>query len=201
MGSAETHAVARALATHHRAPPVSVTQAASGGDHLPLGGGTNAGRELERQRDSRGCPARVRGFCGPVRRRYCRRRKRSARGPRTPHRPPVGRRGWHTAFTGAGAIVVSASTRSSSPSGRTPPWAYRGSTERGGSRPGTSRPPAGGSWWSTATSPREAARPGTTAGSATSSTSLGRSSPERKNGFGSARGHGANHQPTRPAPH
>ena len=53
MGGAETHAVARVLATHHRAPPVSVAQATSGDDHLPLGGGTNAGRELERQRDPR----------------------------------------------------------------------------------------------------------------------------------------------------
>ena len=28
---------------------------------------SDAGRELERQRDSRVCPARVRGLCGPVR--------------------------------------------------------------------------------------------------------------------------------------
>ena len=61
MGGAETHAVARVLATNHRAPPVSVAQATSGDDHRPLGGGTNAGRELERQRDSRVCPARVSG--------------------------------------------------------------------------------------------------------------------------------------------
>ena len=46
---------------------VSWAQATSGDDHRPLGGGTNAGRELERQRDSRVCPARVRGLCGPVR--------------------------------------------------------------------------------------------------------------------------------------
>ena len=37
---------------------VSWAQATSGDDHRPLGGGTNAGRELERQRDSRVCPAR-----------------------------------------------------------------------------------------------------------------------------------------------
>ena len=43
MGGAETHAVARVLATNHRAPPVSVAQTASGDDQLPLGGGTNAG--------------------------------------------------------------------------------------------------------------------------------------------------------------
>ena len=47
MGGGETHAVARVLATNHRAPPVSVAQAHSGDDHRPLGGGTNAGRELE----------------------------------------------------------------------------------------------------------------------------------------------------------
>ena len=95
MGGADTHAVARVLATNHRAPPVSVAQAASGDDHRPLGGGTNAGRELERQRDSRGCPARVRGFCGPVRRRYCRR----PGGPRAARGHPTGRpsaAGWHT---------------------------------------------------------------------------------------------------------
>ena len=80
--------------------------------------------------------------------------------PRTAHRPPVGRRAGtrRSRSPSAGAIAVSASTRSSSPSGWTPPWAYRGSTERGGSWPRTSRPPAGGLWWSTATSPREAVR-------------------------------------------
>ena len=87
MGGAETHAVARVLATNHRTPPVSWAQATSGDDHRPLGGGTNAGRELERQRDSRVCPARLRGFCGPVRRRYCRR----PGGPRAPRGYPTGR--------------------------------------------------------------------------------------------------------------
>ena len=108
--------------------------------------------------------------------------RRSAHGPKTSHRPPAAHRAGtpRSRSPSAGAIAVSASTRSSSPSGWTPPWACRGSTERDGSWPRTSRPPAGGSWWSTATSPREAARTGTTAGSATSSTSLGRSSPERK---------------------
>ncbi len=77
---------------------MSVAQAASGDDHRPLGGGTNAGRELERQRDSRGCPARVRGFCA-----------RSAADivgvqevrARPEDIPPAARRppGWHTAFT------------------------------------------------------------------------------------------------------
>ena len=77
---------------------MSVAQATSGDDHRPLGGGTNAGRELERQRAARVCPARVRGFCGPVQRRYCRRPggPRAARGhPTGARRPP----GWHTAFT------------------------------------------------------------------------------------------------------
>ncbi len=87
MGGTKTHAVARVLATHHRALPVSVAQATSGDEHRPLGGGTNAGRELERQRHSRGCPARVRGFCGPVRRRYCGRPV----GPRTARGHPTGR--------------------------------------------------------------------------------------------------------------
>ena len=92
MGGAETHAVARVLATTRRAPPVNWAQATSGDDHLPLGGGTNADRKLERQRDSRGCPARVRGLCGPVRRRYCRRPggPRAARGHPTGRPPPTG---------------------------------------------------------------------------------------------------------------
>ena len=66
---------------------MSWAQATSVDDHRPLGGGTNAGRELERQRDSRVCPARLRGFCGPVRRRYCRR----PGGPRAPRGYPTGR--------------------------------------------------------------------------------------------------------------
>ena len=50
--------------------------------------------------------------------------------------PPAARRpsGWHTAFAVAERRgAVSASTRSSSPLGWTPPWACLGSTERGGS--------------------------------------------------------------------
>ena len=88
MGGAETHAVARVLATNHRTPPVSWAQATSGDDHRPLGGETNAGRELERQRDSRVCPARVCGLCGPIRRRYRRRPGGpcAARGHPTAHR-------------------------------------------------------------------------------------------------------------------
>ena len=89
MGGAETHAVARVLATNHRTPPVSWAQATSGDDHRPLGGGTNAGRELERQPGF----ARVSGtaswilWTGPAP--ILSASRRSARAPRISHRPPA----------------------------------------------------------------------------------------------------------------
>ena len=77
---------------------MSVAQAASGDDHRPLGGGTNAGRELERQRDSRVCPARFVDFVDRsgadiVGVQEVRARPEDI--PPAARRPP----GWHTAFT------------------------------------------------------------------------------------------------------
>ena len=133
--------------------------------------------------DSRVCPARVRGFCGPVRRRYCRRPGGPCAARGHPPGPPVGRRAGTRRFTvaerrgysGVGLYSKLQPVRVDTSLGvprfdregrfmaahfQTGPRAVRG---------GQQLLPQG-----------EAARPGTTAGSATSSTSLGRSSPERK---------------------
>ena len=77
---------------------MSVAQAASGDDHRPLGGGTNAGRELERQR-IRACVRH--GFVDFVDRSGAdivgvqEVRARPEDIPPAARRPP----GWHTAFT------------------------------------------------------------------------------------------------------
>ena len=98
--------------------------------------------------------------------------------------PPAARRppGWHTAFTVAerrGYSGVGLYSKLQPIRVDTSLGVPRFDRE-GRFMAGHFQTAAGGSWWSTATSPREAARTGTTAGSATSSTSLGRSSPERK---------------------